>query len=176
MEMSIQLFLGLVLLGCSINGVVGALLGTTIDKLGVGFIFGFFLTPLGWILLFLLPRQRPSEDVLKKRLLLKRRPERNVASDSYRLWLAEMYGIKKNEVFGKYSSDLASLYETLDEALHAADERETEREEIRLKAKEANKRKGTIQTLMLIPLAIFASILIVFLLVLISLWVAMLWP
>ena len=50
------LFIALVSLG--IGGVVGTLIGNTVNRPGGGFLFGFFLGPIGWIIVLLLPREK----------------------------------------------------------------------------------------------------------------------
>ena len=44
------------------------------------------------------------------------RPERDLDSDAYKIWLGKQYSITKNDLFDKYECD-EKLFATLDEAL-----------------------------------------------------------
>ena len=48
--------LAFVVFGAVSAGIVGAFLGSTVNKGFAGFFLGFFLGPIGWIIVFLLPR------------------------------------------------------------------------------------------------------------------------
>ena len=52
--------IGYLILAGWVTGAVGAILGSIVGKGGAGFFLGAFLGPLGWIIVFLLPRD--SED------------------------------------------------------------------------------------------------------------------
>ena len=45
-----------------ITGTIGAFLGDTVNKPGAGFFLGLFLGPIGWIIVFLLPRNDSSHN------------------------------------------------------------------------------------------------------------------
>jgi len=153
-----------IILTMLICGIIGALLGQTIKKVGVGFLLGCFLLPFGWIILFLLPKE--SEEIAKRQRLQIRRPERDVESESYQLWLVKKYGIEKNEVFDKYVLDF-SLYESLEEAIDKADKVETEREELR-EERESRAREESNQILALVGSLVF--LLLILAVVFIAYW------
>jgi len=113
-------------------GIVGSVLGAIVEKVVAGFFLGFFLGPIGWIIVFLLPRDQESKKVpiAQKTEPEKRadRPERNLESNAYKIWLGKTYNIQKNELFEKYEFD-GNLFETLDEALADAHQKEREKDE-----------------------------------------------
>ena len=120
-----------------IFAVVGAFLGSMVDKGGTGFLLGLLLGPIGWIIVLLLPRESQQSDNpnysqqnLRNTLLQQpsrsSRPERDLTSDAYKIWLVETYEIKKNDVFEKYVCN-ETLFETLDDALVYADSLEAEK-------------------------------------------------
>jgi hypothetical protein len=112
-----------------VTGVVGAVLGSIVGKGGAGFWLGAFLGPLGWIIVFLLPRD--SED--KKDSHSQSAPQSNIpapppedtdlSSDSYRLYLGKKYDIQRNDLFQQFECK-EKLFESLDEAMVFADELE----------------------------------------------------
>ena len=120
-------------------GVVGLALGATVEKWGAGLYLGLFLGPVGWIIVFLLPRVVETKEVsiaqkIGPRVGIARpdaqktgpgikiaRPERNLESDDYKLWLSKTYNIQKNELFEKYEFD-EKLFATLDDALSCVDQ------------------------------------------------------
>jgi len=55
-----ELFIGYMLLTGVVFGTVGAFLGSTVDKRAAGFLLGVFLGPIGWIIVFLLPRDKQN--------------------------------------------------------------------------------------------------------------------
>jgi hypothetical protein len=117
-----------------VTGVVGAVLGSIVGKGGAGFWLGAFLGPLGWIIVFLLPRD--SED--KKDSHSQSAPQMNIpaplpedtdlSSDSYRLYLGKKYDIQRNDLFQQFECK-EKLFESLDEAMVFADELEKEERE-----------------------------------------------
>ena len=112
-----------------VTGAVGAVLGSIVGKGGAGFWLGAFLGPLGWIIVFLLPRD--SED--KKDSHSQSAPQSNIpapppkdtdlSSDSYRLYLGKKYDIQRNDLFQQFECK-EKLFESLDEAMVFADELE----------------------------------------------------
>ena len=120
-------------------GIVGSVLGAIVEKVVAGFFLGFFLGPIGWIIVLLLPRDQESKKVpiAQKTEPEKRadRPERNLESNAYKIWLGKTYNIQKNELFEKYEYD-ENLFETLEEALSYVDQKDREREEAELKNSE----------------------------------------
>ena len=111
-------------------GIMGSVLGAIVSKVIAGFFLGFFLGPIGWIIVFLLPRDQESKEVsaAQKTEPRKRtdRPERNLESNAYRFWLGKTYNIQKNELFEKYEYD-NDLFGTLEEALLGADQKDREK-------------------------------------------------
>ena len=120
-------------------GIVGLVLGSIVEKVEAGFALGLFLGPVGWIIVFLLPRVVETKEVsiaqkIGPRVGIARpdaqktgpgikiaRPERNLESDDYKLWLSKTYNIQKNELFEKYEFD-EKLFATLDDALSCVDQ------------------------------------------------------
>ena len=115
---------GFLIIAWIVSGVIGLVLGAIVDKLGAGFFLGLFLGPIGWIIVFLLPRDEqtkvgnaestPIPSATSK--LKSNRPERDLDSDAYKIWLGKQYSITKNDLFDKYECD-EKLFATLDEAL-----------------------------------------------------------
>ena len=129
--------IGVVLALWVVFGAVGAFLGSMVGKGGTGFLLGILLGPIGWIIVLLLPREsqqsdnsNSSQQNLRKTLIEQpsrsSRPERDLTSDAYKIWLVETYEIKKNDVFEKYVCN-ETLFETLDDALVYADSLEAEK-------------------------------------------------
>ena len=122
----------LIFISCLVSGLVGLILGSQVEKTGQGFLLGFFLGPFGWIIVFLLPRDQERRVVYASQTTepVKRpsRPDRDLENDSYKVWLGKTYDIKKNELFEKYEFD-GNLFESLREALSAADRQDREKEE-----------------------------------------------
>ena len=116
------------------GGLVGGFLGRIVKKGVSGFWLGAFIGPIGWIIIFLLPRdQRP------KKTKPTPRPKRDLESDAYKLWLGNKYKIQKHELFKKYEID-GAMFETLDEALFKADQQDRDQAIRREKGKEIKEK------------------------------------
>lgn len=112
-----------------VTGVIGLFLGMIVDKSAAGFLLGAFLGPLGWIIVFLLPR----DSEYKKESVSQSAPQMNttppspegtdLSSDSYRLYLGKKYDIQRNDLFQQFECK-EKLFETLDEVMVFADELE----------------------------------------------------
>ena len=121
--------IGFLFIAGFITGVVGMLLGMFVEKALAGFWLGAFLGPIGWIIVFLLPRepieernsshhQAPSNNLASPLSV-----ERDLNSDAYKLYLGKKYEIQRNDLFHKFECK-EKLFESLDEALAFADELE----------------------------------------------------
>jgi hypothetical protein len=111
MDTGFLIFLIIIWIG---SGVIGLVFGAIVGKLVAGFFLGLFLGPIGWIIVFLLPRDAPPKQSQGKR------PERDLGSDAYKVWLGKQYNITKNDLFDKYECD-GELFRTLNAALEYAD-------------------------------------------------------
>ena len=121
--------IGYLILAGFVTGAVGVALGSIVGKAEAGFFLGAFLGPIGWIIVFLLPRD--SED--KKDSHSQSAPQSNIpapppkdtdlSSDSYRLYLGKKYDIQRNDLFQQFECK-EKLFESLDEAMVFADELE----------------------------------------------------
>ena len=111
---------GFLIIAWIVSGVIGLVLGAIVDKWGAGFFLGLLLGPIGWIIVFLLPRDTQTQVANGESTPASKptssRPEQDLDSDAYRIWLGKQYGITKNDLFDKYECD-EKLFETLDEAL-----------------------------------------------------------
>ena len=76
-------------------GCVGVYLGSLVDKGFAGFWLGFFLGPIGLIIVFLLPKEHKMVP---------------------KAWLIDSYGIQKNEILSQYLC-LGKLFDSVDLAL-----------------------------------------------------------
>jgi len=116
---------GVLIIAWIVSGVIGLVLGAIVDKLGAGFFLGLLLGPIGWIIVFLLPRDTQTQVANAESTPASKptssRPERDLDSDAYKIWLGKQYNITKNDLFDKYECD-EKLFATLDEALIYADE------------------------------------------------------
>ena len=114
---------GVLIIAWIVSGVIGLVLGAIVDKLGAGFFLGLLLGPIGWIIVFLLPRDTQTQVANAESTPASKptssRPERNLDSDAYKIWLGKQYNITKNDLFDKYECD-EKLFATLDEALDHA--------------------------------------------------------
>ena len=151
-----------ILFGMLFAGLIGGLLGSTTKKGVAGFFLGFFLGPIGWIIVLLLPGNQGP-----KKTKLAPRPEMNLESDAYKLWLTKKYKIQKNELFGKYEFGQA-MFETLEEALFKADQKECEQAISYEKDKKINekinekvaKQEGRIILAFMVPMCIIVGSII----------------
>jgi len=129
MEIAIG-FVLILLLGAIISGAIGAFLGGSVNKGMAGFWLGFFLGPIGWIIVLLLPRetsnrpqaqtQKPKERSSSQTKATDEGPPRDLTSDAYKIWLGKKYEISRNELFDNFECN-EKLFESLDEALKYAD-------------------------------------------------------
>lgn len=120
-----------------ITGAIGLVLGMIVDKALAGFWLGAFLGPIGWVIVFLLPRESEAKEVTPTQVSPKQNmpepsPEdTDLNSDPYRLYLGKKYKIQRNDLFQQFECR-DKLFESLDTALAFADELEKEeREKIR---------------------------------------------
>jgi hypothetical protein len=116
-----EIFVFLLIMGL-IFGAVGVAIASNKNVDGLaGFLLGAFLGPIGLIIVALLnpsraatsseangdSRKEPDVDFVG---------ERSFTSDAYRLWLADRYQIKRNDVFDRFVAGNRT-FETLDAAL-----------------------------------------------------------
>lgn len=119
-----------------ITGAIGLVLGMIVDKALAGFWLGAFLGPIGWIIVFLLPRDseikedRPTQVSPKQNMPELSLEDTDISSDSYRLYLGKKYDIQRNDLFQQFECR-EKLFESLDVALAFADELEREEREKR---------------------------------------------
>jgi len=129
----IMLIAGLVL------GGIGAALGSIVDKGKAGFWLGAFLGPVGWIIVFLLPRETTASSAVSSPTTARpvvnssaetspKRPKMNLESDAYRIWLVDTYKIVKDDTFGQFICQ-AKLFDTLDEAIGYAHQMQAEKDQ-----------------------------------------------
>jgi len=117
------------IIGAVVSGLVGVLLGSSVNRGGAGFFLGFFLGPIGWIIVLLLPRETSNSPQPQAQTQTpKERPPRDLASDAYKIWLGKKYKITRNELFDNFECD-EKLFASLDEALKYADGLEAEARE-----------------------------------------------
>ena len=115
------------LISLVVGGTVGVLIGNAVNRKTAGFWFGLFLGPIGWIIVLLLPRKE-SANKQTQVVAVTKRPERNLDNDDYKIWLGKTYNIQKNELFEKFECE-EQLFESLEEALIFADEKDRAEEE-----------------------------------------------
>ena len=48
---------------CAVFGIVGGILGSSVNKGRLGFLLGFFFGPIGWVIVLLLPRRVEEQPV-----------------------------------------------------------------------------------------------------------------
>lgn len=147
---------GFLIIAWIVSGVIGLVLGAIVDKLGSGFFLGLLLGPIGWIIVFLLPRDAPPKQSQGKR------PERDLGSDAYKVWLGKQYNITKNDLFDKYECD-GELFRTLNAALEYADTlAENEPDDDRLWAENQLKTDNKFLVATVIGITLFIFLLIFF--------------
>ena len=116
-----------IVFGGLVSGLVGCVLGLITDKGWAGFFLGAFLGPIGWIIVFLLPKDEEATTQTSQQSVSRTNaPERDLSSDAYKIWLGKTYSIVKNDLFEKYECD-EKLFDTLDEAISYADRLEREK-------------------------------------------------
>ncbi len=126
-----------ILIFVTICSVVGVLIGVEVDKGPAGFWLGFFLGPIGWIIVLLLPRDSDSNPSEENKTPTIQAPEtRDLTDDAYKLYLAKKYSIERNDIFEKFVCD-NKMFDSMDSALSYADSLET----ISLEKKERLKRE-----------------------------------
>jgi hypothetical protein len=117
--MGVWLFV--VIIFCLIFGWAGVAIASNKGVSGgAGFWLGFFLGPIGLVIVALLSppaEAQPSEPPVPRQF----EGERDLKNDAYKLWLTSRYGIKRNDVLGSYVCE-ERLFPTVDEALHYASE------------------------------------------------------
>jgi len=118
--------------GSLFSSIVGAFLGSFVEKGLAGFFCGLFLGPIGWIIVFLLPRESENSNSSAQSSVQSKKveppQERDLTNDTYKIWLGNTYEIKRNELFEKYECD-GKLFDTLDDVLVYADSLEGEKRE-----------------------------------------------
>ena len=134
--------IGLLVFAGLITGFIGMLLGMFVEKALAGFWLGAFLGPIGWIIVFLLPRELQEEESSlnhQDRLINPIIPtsvKGDLDSDSYILYLGKKYDIQRNDLFQQFECK-EKLFESLDEAMVFADELEKQERE-KIEADKAN--------------------------------------
>lgn len=104
-----------------ISGVVFGFVGSFVAKnrglsQSTGFLFGFFLGPVGIIVVALLSAH-PKSQIPTAAIFAE---DRDITSDRYQLWLTQKYDISRNDTLGRYVVRDRS-FGTLEEALQNAD-------------------------------------------------------
>ena len=142
-----------------ISGAVFGFVGSFVARnrglpQSTGFLFGFFLGPIGLIIVALLNARPISRVPAAARFA----GPRDITSDRYQVWLTQKYEIARNDTLGRYVVGDRSFL-TLEEALQNADgleERQSEhriREEGRTAALNRSLRRGGI--VILLAVAVF---------------------
>jgi len=131
--------------GSLFSSIVGAFLGSFVEKGLAGFFCGLFLGPIGWIIVFLLPRESENSNSSAQSSVQSKKveppQERDLTNDTYKIWLGNTYEIKRNELFEKYECD-GKLFDTLDDVLVYADSLEGEKREAEDQRREELIKKG----------------------------------
>jgi hypothetical protein len=133
--LEIQLLIIAWIIAACLLGIIGAVLGSTVDKGWSGWWLGFLVGPIGWIIVLLLPReQQRRSDPAFRNSADDHKPipnvwtgERNLFDDSYKIWLVKTHGIERNEALGQLICN-DRLFQTIEEALEFADSIEEERQ------------------------------------------------
>jgi hypothetical protein len=113
----------ILIVGAVICGIVGALLGGTVNKRVTGWWLGFLLGPIGWIIVLLLPRDGSKEMLAETGGATDADGppcERDLLEDGYKIWLVEKYCIQRNEALNQFVCR-DSLFQTIEDALAYAD-------------------------------------------------------
>ena len=105
-----------VVAGIFVSSIVGVFLGSLVAKGSAGFFLGLFLGPIGWIIVFLLPRETNVDLPVV----------RDLSNETYKVWLGNAYKVKRNELFDKYECG-GKTFDSLDEVLIYADSLEREK-------------------------------------------------
>ena len=130
------------LFGLIASCFIGGMIGSSVNRFGVGLLLGI-LGPIGWIIVLLLPRDpvpqtssvsNASKD--NKTQVIDAPETRDLTDDAYKLYLAKKYSIERNEAFQKFVCD-NKMFDSMDSALSHADSLET----ISLEAQERLKRE-----------------------------------
>ena len=143
-------------------GIVGLVLGATVEKRGAGFFLGLLLGPVGWIIVLLLPRDQESKEIstAQKTEPKKRtdRPERNLESTTSR----KMSFLKNTSSTGTYLNLLVKLFQARIKRIVNAKRRKkliTRRKlitrksgDVEQKKKRQNRRRGGFLSLFLLQL------------------------
>jgi hypothetical protein len=133
----VEIFVFLFLMGLIFGGVGVAIASNkNVDGLA-GFLLGAFLGPIGLIIVALLnpstaATSSAADAVKPEKGIDEFVGERSFTSDAYRLWLADRYQIKRNDVFERFVIK-DQTFDTLDAALARAYDLEAARiESVRL--------------------------------------------
>lgn len=119
-------------------GVIGLIIAERFSATPTfSFWISFFLGPIGLILVALSNRLPERSEASAASARTSFDGERDLASDGYRLWLAERYNIKRHDVFQRFVLG-DKTFENLDDVLQYAHGIE---EETALRAKEAEEKK-----------------------------------
>lgn len=107
--------------------LIGGMIGRSVNRFGVGLLSGI-LGPIGWIIVLLLPRDSAKKSINfsdfsaseNKAQVIEAPEKRDLSNDAYKLYLAEKYGIRRNEAFEKFVCD-NKMFDSMDIALAHAD-------------------------------------------------------
>ena len=127
-----------IFLSAVVSSIIGAIIGSTVNKGGSGFLLGVLLGPIGWIIVLLLPREE-TDNTQEESVARLERPGQNLDNDDYKMWLGKTYNIQRNELFEQFECD-GKLFSTLQEALVFAHEKESKKENLRKEKEEAAKK------------------------------------